>query len=274
MVFWARILFWGDLPIDQFRNIVRFIEQNQRNVAPQVLKRDDVSAALPGQYLFFLQTRNGLSRAFSPSLRHSQIISRSMTRSASPSPSATLTVPGTPAAGDRRDTGLRKIVRQRDFCCRASGTIVPTRGRGPNYQGFNMCHVFPFGLRNQVLDIIDNNDPAIPLLSGPHGTEVAQNALLFRTDLHDFFDNYQFSFNGATLKIYTFERDGAPTLGTVGLPMFPPLPEAPGGVVNGLRNQQRRPNGGATDVHRHLLRQHFETAVLWHFTGYGRARGQ
>ncbi|KAJ7074524.1 hypothetical protein C8F01DRAFT_1100765 [Mycena amicta] len=229
----------GNIHRAQFSNLIEnYITQSTNG--PIGLPSNNALLA-PGQYVFFLQRRS---------------------------------ISAGGSVSDRRNARLRPEVRERDFRCRASSTIVPTRDRGPNYYAFNVVHIYPFSQINDVHTIAPH---LAPLITGQAWGDKPQNAMLMRADLHEFFDDYQIGFGptgpGANvpLKGFKFERAGAKTF-IPGLVLFERL-ALPAHQWNRSQDQPRGRWRPTPDVDSRLLLHHFRTCVLWHVAGYGRDEG-
>ncbi|KAF8586920.1 hypothetical protein K439DRAFT_1339463, partial [Ramaria rubella] len=88
----------------------------------------------------------------------------------------------------------RKEVRIRDLRCRVTGDEAPLRGRGRNFKGLEVAHIFPIGWLSEA-DAILRGNPGLATIKNSDA-DAPDNALLLRADLHAYFDDYQFGFYG------------------------------------------------------------------------------
>ncbi|KAK7051416.1 hypothetical protein VNI00_004916 [Paramarasmius palmivorus] len=101
--------------------------------------------------------------------------------------------PGTSTPG--RASGPRDQTRDRDRRCRVTGQQARNRTRGPNYAGLQVAHIIPLAHCDKILQMLDPDDQHVASwVSMASNAEFCHNALLLRSDIHDQFDGYQFSY--------------------------------------------------------------------------------
>ncbi|KAI1798452.1 hypothetical protein LXA43DRAFT_1078607 [Ganoderma leucocontextum] len=107
-------------------------------------------------------------------------------------------------AGTRSES-TRTSVRTRDKCCQVSRLKAMKRERGTDYTALEVAHVFPLALAEKAVDFLKGQklDEVLSYARTRKGADRPQNAILLRSDLHRFFDQYQWSIYKG--KIYAFE---------------------------------------------------------------------
>lgn len=123
------------------------------------------------------------------------------------------------------------------------------------------------------------NRRTLPLVREKKDADQPHNALLLRSDIHDLFDDYQFSYMvvrmqlnpsacfllnqinikypDGSMKLFRFESTGAPSA-PAGQPFIYPS----------------QGDLGVTAINRVLMVHHFQTCLLWHVAGFGRGMGK
>jgi len=194
------------------------------------LPRDSQSCLREGHYLLFQRTARGYQAVW-PDLVDFEFVRRSVTRSQSCTPS-----PNKPV----RDTTTRRLVRQRDQACKATGQRAHARSRGANFTGLEVAHIFPISGANTHEWKSGMGGSTSALVQSTKLADRPLNAILLRADVHAFFDDYQWSVlieQGNTLRTVRFEKSGASflddyessidlnsaTLGTIEGPSLPLL---------------------------------------------------
>jgi hypothetical protein len=97
-------------------------------------------------------------------------------------------------------------VRSRDRRCVVTGLEVPTIGSDRRWRGFEAAHVFPLAYEGHWIE--HNYDRWITIPPETGGTiNSVQNGLLLRSDIHELFDNYDFSINPDVCVFYIFWKN-------------------------------------------------------------------
>jgi hypothetical protein len=86
-------------------------------------------------------------------------------------------------------------VRARDLRCVITGQRAPRPASG-RWEGLQAAHIFPLGHEGLWNQLNYSSLITIPPASAVAGSiNSVQNGLLLRSDIHDFFDSYDFSIN-------------------------------------------------------------------------------
>jgi hypothetical protein len=92
-----------------------------------------------------------------------------------------------------RIAAVRDAVREREGRCVKTGKVA-LRAEFGHWRGFEAAHVFPLAHRQHWEAYNYDRCITIPAATGPPINSV-QNRLLFRSDIHQLFDGYDFSIN-------------------------------------------------------------------------------
>ncbi|KAK6997035.1 hypothetical protein R3P38DRAFT_3221613 [Favolaschia claudopus] len=192
---------------------------------------------------------------------------------------------GVKKEASHRSPKTRQEVRDRDACCRVTGTKVIVRVRGDNYKGFQSAHIFPLAywykakeifksmkmeeLFNSLATVKDENGDMRDVKA-----DLPENAFLVRSDVHDQFDDYQCGYwmvNGVLI-LFRIEKNGAPSVpdDLFGKPLRP----AQGNPIRAPKGKgEKATNTKGSKIKEpdpRLFKVHFVTALRWHFAGFGR----
>ncbi|OBZ72366.1 hypothetical protein A0H81_07560 [Grifola frondosa] len=124
------------------------------------------------------------------------LISIALLKLRKPTRSHTATTKGTPSTDRKRSSAVRTKVRQRDFRCLVTGMEPQERPRGDNFTGLEVAHIFALADTSpQMLAAMRTNIGNFPehLISSRTVADHPRNAIVLRSDVHAFFDDYQFS---------------------------------------------------------------------------------
>ncbi|AEO64299.1 uncharacterized protein THITE_2110303 [Thermothielavioides terrestris NRRL 8126] len=150
-------------------------------------------------------------------------------------------------SGGERVKSFREQVQARDGGCVVSKERNPTSAIGL-WRGFEAAHIFPLAFESQWVQL---NYGRWITIDPPQGGKInsVQNGILLRTDLHQLFDDYEFSIN--------------PDNGYKIIFFFPGREHLAGQRLDSrLLNDPRRPPDA-------LFRWHFRQAVLTNMRGIG-----
>ncbi|KAF9513931.1 hypothetical protein BS47DRAFT_905467 [Hydnum rufescens UP504] len=146
-----------------------------------------------------------------PSVRLAQFLAR---KRAPSRPNSSTTSLGSPSDSQtQRSQVFRNNVRQRDGQCRITGThpgTIPTLSGGTlglNYTGLQAAHIFPLAYAHRTEPTFPGELPHYDqfrllwddgVITSPQDAHAiadsAPNGILLRSDIHLFFDDYQFAF--------------------------------------------------------------------------------
>ncbi|CAL1712330.1 unnamed protein product [Somion occarium] len=172
---------------------------------------------------------------------------------------------GTGASVNRRG---RKLVRKRDMACRITQEPATLRPRGANFTALEVAHIYPLAALDQANRLVSAS--VFPWLSSRDAADMPYNAILLRSDIHNLFDDYQFSVwkygrENRDNYIYRFEKGGAPGMQNY-KQIFPPRPATEANLTAGHASVT-----STDDVSWDFFNVHFRTALLWHVSGQGRS---